>query len=216
MSDQPLAYIKQARSRDLSDRTIRENLRDNGWNDSQINDAMQQDLPVPVAPGKEPHHLKHKGSTTMWDAFEHILLFISMYVLAISFGVALSIFADYWVPAPADFSRDLDSVTRGFLRATLAALIVSYPLFSFFFLRISKRTKQNPIIRTLIARKILIYATLVVTFVIVIGNTIGLIFSFLDGNISLNFLLNFGIIVSISSMIFVYYLNQVREDRFST
>jgi hypothetical protein len=219
-------YIQAARKRDLSDRTIRENLVAVGWELSVVEAALAADLPVPKPPTGSrvqtsatpatqtgPADNTNSSSPTMWDAFEHILMFISMYVLAITIGLTLSLFVEKWFPgAPELYESGNNSWKLSMLRGYIASLIVSYPLFAFFFLRITKRTMDNPFVRTLKARKFLIYLTLVVAFIIVISNIISIIFNFLNGNVTLNFFLNFLIIVSISSLIFFYYLQQVKED----
>lgn len=222
MAQEVTRYIQAARKRDLSDRTIRENLLAEGWDLSVVETALTADLPVPKPPNgsRSPRpavssaNNANISSPTMWDAFEHILMFISMYVLAITIGLTLSLFVEKWFPgAPDMYESGNNSWKLSMLRGYIASLIVSYPLFAFFFLRITRRTMDNPFVRTLKARKFLIYLTLVVAFIIVISNIISIIFNFLNGNVTLNFFLNFLIIVSISSLIFFYYLQQVKEDR---
>ncbi len=228
MAQELNSYIQAARKRDLSDRTIRENLLAEGWELSAVEAALAADLPVPKPPKGSrvqspaapatpplPAGTAAISSPTMWDAFEHILMFISMYVLAITIGLTLSLFVEKWVPGTPDIYGygSNNSWKLSMLRGYIASLIVSYPLFAFFFLRITRRTMDNPFVRTLKARKFLIYLTLVVAFIVVISNVISIIFNFLNGNVTFNFFLNFLIIVSISSLIFFYYLQQVKEDR---
>lgn len=204
-------YIHEARKRDLSNRTIRENLLDAGWSESEVQAAFDADLPVPVPPGKTPQHrITVAGSGTMWDAFEHILLFISMYVLAFGIGAILFTFVDRWLPGVNDSSG---YINRNGIIINMSALIVSYPLFSFLFYRITKRTLATPAIRLLKARKILIYFTLVVAFVIVISNIISLVYLILSGDVTLNVFMKIMIMLLIAGVIFAYYLQQVKEDR---
>lgn len=152
------------------------------------------------------------GSSTMWDSFEHILMFISLYVLATSMGIILNIFVDKWAPG-VEISEYYSAINSTTLRGALAALIVSYPLFAYFFLNVAKRTNDRPAIRHLAARKILTYLTLVITFVIVIGYIISIIYNFISGNVTLNSFLHFFVTVLIAATIFAYYLNEVKEDR---
>lgn len=219
MSSTIISYITAARKKDLSDRTIKNNLLDAGWTVEEVETALAEELKVPVPEGQKtasPRSIRHEpgAAGTMWDAFEHILLFISMYVLAFTIGATLILFVDRWVPGVPDvYDYGNDAYRLSTLRGFIAALVVSYPLFSFFFLRITKRTFDHPDIRGLKARKFLIYLTLVVAFLIVIGNVISLVFNFLNGNVTPNFFLKFIVIVSISGVIFSYYLQQVKEDR---
>jgi hypothetical protein len=228
-------YVRKARALEVSEDQMRRDLRDAGWWEDDIESAIKGN-PLVAAPTPPPGYRKggsdedshgagngssrlspaptSGSSPTMWDAFEHILMFISLYVLAISFGLTLHFFVDKWVPGTPTEYRQIDSGWQlSALRGYLAALIVSYPLFAFLFLRITERTMNHPAVRSLKARKFLIYLTLVVTFVIVIGSTVSIIYNFLNGNVTPNFFLSFLITVSISGSVFAYYLSQVKEDR---
>ena len=164
--------------------------------------------PVETKPSSETH-----PHTTMWDTFEHILMFISLYILATSIALMLYIFVDKWVPSTLEGNSAFSYFNASLARGYLAAIIVSYPFFAYLFLRITKRTKTNISIKNLGARKTLIYFTLVVTFLISIGNVISAVYSFLNGNISLNFVLKLFVTLSISLLIFFYYVSQVKDDR---
>lgn len=214
-------YIAKAKAKGLDDNSIKILLMQNGWSESVVNSALNIATIEDLTPPK-PSHLQTrqnisvtKPSSSMWDAFEHCLLFISLYIMATSIDLILNYFVDKWLPGITDinnYSADTtwqDSLLRGYL----AALIVSLPLFIFFFLRITKETLQTPAIRNLGARKILIYLTLVITFIIMLWNVITIVFTFLSGNVTLNFLLHFIITVLVSGIVFGYYLFQVKEDR---
>ncbi len=183
-------------------------------NTAPINSVpTQASSTTPVA---SPASSSSKTTTTMWDAFEHILMFISLYVLATSIALTLYFFVDKWLPAvTSDYYRSYnwENSRLDLLRGYLAALIVSLPLFVFFFLHVTKRTIQNSNMRNIKSRKILIYITLVVAFIIMLFNIISTVYNFLRGNITLNFFLHLVVTLSVTGIIFVYYLFQVKEDR---
>lgn len=189
-------YIQELKDQKLSDSEIEKRLERMGWQKASI-----------AAP---------KASGSMWDAFEHILMFISLYVMACTIALIIHFFIDRWVPGISPNGYEYNT-TGGWqlslLRGYMAALIVTYPLFSFFFLNITRRTIHNPQIRQLKSRKVLIYFTLVVTFLIVVANVTSFIFGFLNGNVTLNFFLHFATTVCVSSIVFGYYFYQIREDR---
>ncbi len=153
----------------------------------------------------------------MWDAFEHVLMFISLYVFSLASSLLLHTFVDKWIPRINEYGQITDQVVvqvqSYMVRGFLASIIVSYPIFAALFLHLTKRTKQNPNLRSLKARKILIYLTLVIAFVVTITNVINAVYKFLSGNINLNFILHLAIAIAINGLIFVYYLTQVKEDR---
>ena len=99
------------------------------------------------------------------------------------------------------------------MRGQIAAVLVAYPLFAFLFLKIHKQTLLNPDIKKLNSRKVLTYFTLVIAFLFILGNIIGIVYSFLDGNISFNFVAHFLVTVIVSSVIFWYFLKQVKGDK---
>ena len=179
---------------------------------------MQPDQPIaPPTPPLSPPPSHAQGSVGMWDAFEHILMFISMYVFASSSSMLLHTFVDTWLPNASAISNMLYNSYSEFgstlVRGYLAAIIVSFPIFAFLFIRITKHTKLNPAVRNLELRKILIYLTLTATFIILIWKLINVVYTLLSGNIGINFLMHFIITVSISGLIFTYYFLQVKDDR---
>lgn len=215
-----LNYIKDAKAQGLDDSKIRENLKNSGWDEQSIENAIagKATLTVPTPPSAP--HPQSRGISSIWDAFEHILMFISLYVLYTSLGLTLHYFIDRYLPQTeysgyGGFLGEIASGPEGYfiLRGYLSALIVSTPLFSFFFLRVTKRTAQTPEIRRLQARKTLIYFTLVVTFMVLLFNSISTIYTFLSGNVTINFILHLVVNISLSAIIFAYYLNEVKEDR---
>ncbi|MDP1722501.1 MAG: DUF5671 domain-containing protein [Candidatus Gottesmanbacteria bacterium] len=211
-------YIRNAKNQGLSDETILKNLKSAGWNDAQISEIY---IPLtahlsPPSPPTASTQTAYKTSSN-WDAFEHILLFISLYVLYTSLALTLHFFVDKYVVTNIN-STNYASMIQNFyglslLRGYLAALIVSSPLFSFFFLKVTKRTLAHPEIRNLPARKFLIYLTLVITFIVLLINVISIIFNFLNGNVTFNFVLHFFTTILLSATIFTYYLNEIKEDR---
>src|SRR4051812_39703552 len=90
------SFISKARARNLSEYEIKEKLTTAGWSDDIVSEALD-DLVVP-----RPHSSSHttgnkelvesENGSSMWDAFEHILLFISLYVLATSVALILHYF----------------------------------------------------------------------------------------------------------------------------
>ncbi len=223
------AYILKAREVKISDEEIKKTLLAAGWDETEVQKALvdnQPAIPVPVPPtsaSQTPKTTQQQTSYSMWDAFEHILLFISLFVFTVALGQSIHTYLDAkFIPlVVTDYYRDyglavgaaMYSVNMYLLRWYIAALLVSYPFFSFLFLNITKRTKENPKLRQLTARKVLIYATLVLTFLLLFVNVLKIVVQFLGGNITVNLLAHFLVTVTISGIIAVYYVLQVREDR---
>ncbi len=158
------------------------------------------------------------ANTTLWDAFEHILLFVSLLVFSAAFSLAGHYFIDRWFPSltalyPDSGDSYYNDYTLTLLRVYLSGIIVSLPFFTLFFLRITKKNVENPQTRNLKSRKTLIYITLVLTFIILLANTISLVYGFVSGNTTVNFLFHFVLTMAVSGTIFAYYLHETKEDR---
>lgn len=219
-------YISTAREKGKTDDQIKKALLDTGWDDTQADQALNksgEDLPPPPPPPTPASGQPLVSAKTVppgayaWYAFEHILMFISMAVLAVSISLILNYFVDRYFPSvPVDRYGRYDygySWENSALRGYLAALIVSLPLFSFLFLDITRRILAHPEMRNHIVRKILIYLTLIVTFVMMLGYVIAAVYNFLGGNVSVNFLLQLLVTFMTAGLIFAYYLSQVKGDR---
>nr|MBI5455475.1 hypothetical protein [Candidatus Levybacteria bacterium] len=214
-----ISYIKNALAQGSTRIQINTALLESGWQQNDIDLAFASlNNPANLIPPQPlPKHMANSDSdTSMWDSFEHILLFISLYVMATSIGLLLNYFVDRWfspLGSTGSYSSYANSFSSVLVNGYLAALIVSMPLFSVLFILIQKRTISNPAIKNLKARKQLIYFTLIITFIIMLFNVVTTVYSLLNGNLSLNFIMHFLVNVGISGFIFIYYLLQVIGDK---
>lgn len=206
-------YISSAKENGMSDEQIKQELLATGWTSEQITPFLssKDGLVPPPPPGNTTVH----SGTSMWDAFQHVLLFISLYVYASSFGSLIHTFIDKWLPnvTTSGYSDYYSGISDYVIRMSAAALIVSFPIFAYLFITLHKKTIDNPAFRTIPTRKKLIYITLVITFIIGIFEVGKTIFSLLGGNTTMNFLAHFGVNIILVAIIFLYYLNEVKEDR---
>ncbi len=213
MSQQDLnEYIKTARETKASDEAIRAQLLKFGWSEAEVNDGLAKKeaqsvaLPPPPAP--------HVG---MWVSFQYILLFISLYIAATALAGILNIAVDKNIKDSLDnvsysysYGSDFNaSLVRGYL----AALIVSYPIFVFLFLHLTKQLAAKPFLRGLRARKFLIYLTMVVTFIILISHLIIIIYGGISGTVTGRSIAHLFVTLIVAGSIFGYLLQDVREDR---
>lgn len=166
----------------------------------------KRDTPADLAPSPVPHF-------GMWVAFQYIILFIALYVSATSFVGILHYLVKKLIPDALDktsyFSAFEDSLMRGYL----AALIVAFPIFAFLYLVLKKQVLQKPAIRNLRVRKLLIYITLVATFVIMLYDIIKTIYDFLSGTVTTRSIANFLVTILVAGGIFLYFILEVKGDR---
>jgi hypothetical protein len=169
----------------------------------------------PPLPPQARNNVSNQGST--WDGFEHFLMFATLYIFSTSLALVLYSLIDHWVPGLdqnlRQFTSGLSKAKIESLRWYLALMIVSFPFFAFFLLNVTKRTLIKPEMRSIDVRKFFIYITLFITFIIMFYNVLYTVYSFLNGNIYLNFILHLLTTLSISGLIFAHFAFQVMEDR---
>lgn len=201
-------YIATAREQKIPDETIKDQLIKSGWKEDQVSEALAPkasetpNLPAPPAP-----------RLGMWVAFQYIILFITLYFSAISVAGILHIAVDRIFPDALSSSYFVDNFNEVMLRFYLAGLIVSFPIFAFLFVAAKRQIASQPIVRTLKVRKLLIYLTLLGTFLLLIGHLFFEVFGFLNGNSTMRSLGHLGVTLLVAGSIFVYLLLEVREDR---
>jgi hypothetical protein len=203
-------YIALAREKKLSTDEIKNSLLDAGWPEKQVRHALSKtqndDLLVPPPP---PPQVAHIG---MWVGFLYIIFFISLYVLATSIGWLFHIAIDQMTPNQANSSYTLfGSLSQ--TRSLIASIIVSYPIFLVLAIVLKKQLLRQPAVRNIRSRKILIYITLIATFLIMLGHIIFTITSFLNGTVTTAALEHLGVTFLIAGAIFWYFLDEVKYDK---
>lgn len=214
------SYIEKARDKKLSNEQIKNNLLAAGWQEEQIAEALSNDSDLPVPP--PPPTVAHVG---MWIGFIYILFFISLYVLATAISGMLHLWIDKAIPNVIDSSNtgnssfdffsflidnfDTPSVIRGYI----SAIIVSFPIFMALSFILKKQLATQPVVKNLRSRKILIYITLIATFLILLGNVIATCYDFLAGTVTGNGLGHLGVTLIVAGAIFAYFIGEVINDR---
>lgn len=198
-------FIKECLSRGLVRADIGQALRQAGWPEDEIDNALgsfaEVDFPVPVPRPKPYFHAR--------EAFLYLVSFISLYVAAFSLGVLVFIFIESAFPDPLSYAGDYSAEP---LATAIASVIVAFPLYLFFMWRINKAVAANPERRQSWVRRWLTYLTLVAGAGIIIGDLIFLLADFLQGELSVRFVLKALTILTIVGVISGYYFWDVRDE----
>jgi hypothetical protein len=222
MVDQNLKnYIKNKRDQGLIDGEIKQKLLSVGWSENLINQAILEDDEIPLPNHSESipapkYNREELPAGNFWDAFEHIVMFISLYIFSTALALILHYMVDKYLSQTALDSYNSyrsSSMDDEYITSCLSAIIVAFPIFLYLFRKITNRTLKNPLLRKNRSRKLLTYMTLIGTFIILVVQAITTVYSFLNGNITFNFLAHFAVTCSISGAIFGYYFSEVKEDR---
>lgn len=146
------------------------------------------------------------------DVFLYLLMIVALGMSAINFGTLLFQFINLYVPDALNMiGYDYSSSYLNTIRWTLASIVVAFPVFVWVTRFLKRDIIANPEKRELKIRKWLIYLTLFVAGVVVLGDLIALVYSFLQGELTLRFALKVLSILLVSGSIFWYYLREVRE-----
>ena len=202
--DEISIFISKARERGKSDEEIRDTLIAGGWNIKIVNSALEG-LSVPLPPSmnntstndnQKPIAVTHTSSTR---GFEYTIMFLSLWVAAVSFAVILD-----------SFISSIGSNGSGFgIKFSLVVLIVFLPIFITLFVRTKRAEKQDMSIRQDSSRKHAVQLTMLVTFVMGLGYTVFFLYTIISGNngsgSKLRSFLYFLVTVLISGSIFTYY-----------
>lgn len=207
-----IAYIENAREKKVADEDIKSTLVAAGWPEDQVIQAISQKASSDgLLPPPPPPPIPHIG---MWTGFVYILFFIALYVLMTSIAGILHQWVDLSVPDTKDTSNSFgQSYNRYLMQGFIAAVIVSYPIFFTLALVLKKQLSKNIAVRNLRSRKLLIYITLIGTFLIMLCHVIATIYSFLGGTLTSNALSHLGVTFLIAGSIFGYFINEVKNDR---
>src|SRR3989338_1657689 len=144
------------------------------------------------------------------DVFTHLLAIIFLYVCVITFSTLIFGYINIYFPdlLQGDFGR----YARAGIRFPLATLVIVFPLYLWLNSFLQKDITKYPEKRELKVRKWLIYFTLFLATIVIIGDLVTLIYQFLSGGISTRFLLKVITILIIAGAVFLYYGWNLRKS----
>ncbi len=151
--------------------------------------------------------------TSAKEVFLHLLAIFTLYGAATSFLVLLFQYINFLVP---DILSKEVGYARPFLaplRFGLSTLIVVYPVFIAVSWFLNKSYIKDAANRELRLRKWLIYFTLFVAAIVMIGDLVTTINTFLSGGLTSRFILKALSVLLVAGLIFGYYLYDVRRTQ---
>jgi hypothetical protein len=132
------------------------------------------------------------------DVFLHLLAMVTLYWSAISFITLCWQYVNYW------FS--------GSIRFAVSSLIIVFPIFILVSWFLNTIYAKESAVRESKIRKWLIYLTLFVAALVIIGDLVYIINTFLGGEITARFILKALSIIVVAGVVFWYYLDDVRKS----
>jgi len=144
------------------------------------------------------------------DMFLHLLAIVALYWSSISFTTLLWQFINYF------FQNSLDNFYyesfAGYVRFAVSSLFIIFPIFILASWFLNKIYKKELEVRDSKIRKWLIYFTLFVASLVIIGDLITVINFFLGGEIAIKFILKSLAVFLVAGVVFGYYLDDVRRS----
>jgi len=160
-------------------------------------------VPVPV----------RKPYLSAREAFLYLVMFVTLYITAWNVGSLLFDFINTWLP---DAAMGIYTYDAGYnaqsIRMATAAIIVSFPIFLWMSYILRAAMAKYPERRASKIRKWLTYITLFVSAGVIIGDLISVLYSFLNGELTLRFGLKSLVVGGISALMFGYYLWDLRGE----
>lgn len=207
-TDPLVQFVRDALFAGKSRAEIRSALRDSGWSPVEIDTALAAfseiafALPIP----------RPRLRLTARDAFVYLLQFTALansawYLISLIFSIL-----NLKLPDPADYVyQERYAVDQ--IRWAIATLIVSVPAFVWMTLLTDRKIAQDAGHQRSLVRKWLTYLALFVSALGFFGDAIFVIYSFLNGEITLRFALKAATVAIVSAAIFFYYLRGLEDFR---
>jgi hypothetical protein len=148
------------------------------------------------------------------DVFLHLLAMVTLYWSAISFITLCHQALNYLLPSALDYNYY--GGVSGPMRFAVSSLIIVFPIFILVSWFLNKIYTKEAVVRESKVRKWLIYITLFIAALVIIGDLVYTINVFLNGEITIRFVLKALSIILVAAAILGYYLDDVRRNTPST
>jgi len=144
------------------------------------------------------------------DLFLHLLAIVTLYWSAVSFVTLIWQFVNNFFPDVLDYYQT--SYSLGLIRFSVSALIIVFPVFILVSWYLNKIYRRESAVRESKIRKWLIYLTLFITSLVIIGDFIFVLNTFLGGEITTRFILKALSVIFVAGVVLGYYLDDVRRE----
>ncbi len=150
-------------------------------------------------------------ASTAKHAFLYLISFLALGFVAFGVGSLGFEIIDYFFPEEINLWQNEFSQTQ--LKFSIASLIITAPLYYF----INRIINQNLVKKELDfdsgVRKWLTYIALFVASAILVGDLIGTVFNYLDGELTVRFILKALTLFIVAGIIFLYYFIDIRSEK---
>ena len=146
------------------------------------------------------------------DVFLHLAAVVTLYVSAASFITLLFQYINVLVPNPLAGDHYYYQGYDGPLQFAIASLLIVFPAFLVISHLLERDYRAQPAHRVSTLKRWLTYFTLFAAAAIVIGDLVTLIYNFLGGGMTLQFVLKSASFLLVAGAVFAHYLREVRAS----
>lgn len=180
---------------------IAQALAASGWTPSEVSDALGAYAETPFSPPvPRPQNMVSARDFFVYTLTFGLMVFGAIYLVLLCHALidlAMDDKKNYWS-------------TRN-IRWSMAALIVSTPVFIWLTVRERAKLAADPALYRSAIRKWLIYLTLLVSATVMLGDLMAVIYAFLNGDFTLQFMAKALVVAAVAGLIFLFYLNDIRK-----
>ncbi|MCC6934087.1 MAG: hypothetical protein IT406_00095 [Candidatus Yanofskybacteria bacterium] len=151
-------------------------------------------------------------NTTARDVFMYLLVVITLAMSAVNVGTLLFQYVNLYVP---DMTTPVCIGTwcQSAIRWSVASLIVVFPVLLWAWKFLQRDISAHPEKANSRVRRWLLYLTLFVAGGVLIGDAVSLIFNWLQGELTIQFLLKVLIVLYVAGTVFYYFLRALDPKR---
>ncbi len=144
--------------------------------------------------------------STPKDVFLHLGLIGALYVSIYSLISLVFSYINILLPDPLSYGSEIYSII-----SSTSALIILFPVFLILSWLIQKEEVVTPEKRNLKIKRWLISLTLFLAGIILVGDAITLVYSFLQGDLTLRFILKILTVLIVSGGVFYHYIKDLKS-----
>ena len=141
------------------------------------------------------------------DVFLYFLMIFVLASSATALGTILFQLINLWVPGAAGYNY-IGSVSD-IVRFSVSSLVVVFPVLFWVLHFVGRDMAKQPFKRDLKIRKWLLYLALFIAGLTVIGDLVTLVYTFMQGDITLRFMLKVAVVLWLAGSVFYYFLNDL-------
>lgn len=141
------------------------------------------------------------------DVFMYLLVSVALYVSSFSTINLLFQYINVLFPDPLNYYEDPGSS----IRWALALLIILFPVFVWVSRFLGRDLAVHPEKNEIRIRKWLLYFTLFLAALLIIGDLVALLYNFLEGELTARFSLKILAVLIVAAAVFGYYLYDLRK-----